>query len=48
MDIKTKGLDTRRKTATKTGTTAHIFVPKEWIGHEVLAILLLSDEDVEK
>lgn len=32
------------KGVTKTGTGAHVFVPKEWLGEEV-AIIRLSHDD---
>ena len=39
-----QGEEAITKDVTKTGTGAHVFVPKEWLGEEV-AIIRLSQDD---
>lgn len=38
-----QGKEAIRKEVTKTGTGAHVFVPREWLGEEV-AIIRLEQE----
>ena len=40
MKIELEGKDTRRKIVSKSGGTGHIFVPKDWIGKEVVVVLV--------
>jgi len=40
MKIEIEGKDTRRKIVKRSGGTGHVFVPKEWIGKEVMVVLL--------
>ena len=37
--------DTRTLTVKKNGTSAHIYLPKEWIGKEVIVLLVNDDEE---
>ena len=40
MKIEIEGIDTRRKTVSKSGGTGHVFVSKDWIGKEVVVVLV--------
>lgn len=40
MKFEIEGTDMKRKIATRTGTAAHVFVPKHWAGKDVVAILV--------
>lgn len=40
MKFELEGIDMRKKVAKKSGTTCHVFVPKEWEGKEVAVILI--------
>lgn len=37
--------DTRTLTVKKNGTGAHVYLPKEWIGKEVIVLLVNDDEE---
>lgn len=40
MKFELDGNDMRRKTVSKSGGTGHVFVPKDWIGKEVVVVLV--------
>jgi putative transposon-encoded protein len=40
MEVTLKAYQVIEKKATSAGTSAHVFVPKEWIGKKVKVILL--------
>lgn len=39
------GYDVHHKKATKISTSAHVYVPKSWIGKDVVTILLEELDD---
>lgn len=40
MEFKIEGTDMKKKKAHKSGTNGHIYLPKDWIGKEVVVILI--------
>jgi putative transposon-encoded protein len=50
MEVTLKAYQIIEKTATATGSSAHVFVPKEWVGKKIKVVLLeqISKKEVEQ